>query len=299
MKKILKDYFTFSRKERTALLILTVLIVVFIVLPYFIPVKHDKPVIDEVLQKQVAQLVLKDSGTKNTNFTEESITDNSSSTNTNYALFEFDPNTIDAAGWKQLGLRDKTIKTILNYRTKGGKFKTAEDIRKIWGLQKEEADRIIPYARIPTVNSSSTATAKENNTKAFVKIDINIATPQEWFTIPNLDRNIAYRIIKYKEKLGGFLSISQVKETYGLTDSVYKTIEPYLALQTTAVKKININSADDYTLSTHPYINREVAKAITIYRAQHGAYTKVEDIKKIVFIKEELYQKIAPYLSVE
>jgi competence protein ComEA len=299
MKKILKDYFTFTRKERTAVIILAVLIVVFIVLPYFIPVKKYKPVINEALQQQVEQVVLKDSFVNRTAVNEDAGNETAVTENVSYELFEFNPNTIDEAGWKKLGLRDKTIKTILNYRSKGGKFKSAEDIRKIWGLKKEEADRIIPYARVESVHSNNNAATKEIATKASIKIDVNAATPQEWFTIPNMDRSLAYRIIKYKEKLGGFLNVSHVKETYGLTDSVYKTIEPYLVLQTTAIKKININSADDYTLSMHPYINRDVAKAITIYRTQHGAYTKVEDIKKIVFIKEELYQKIAPYLSVE
>jgi competence protein ComEA len=297
MKKILKDYFTFSKKESRALIMLLAFIGVFILLPYFIPDKKDKPILNEALQQQVAPIIAKDSFLTDKPLTEETLHETEINKSA-YELFEFNPNTIDVAGWKKLGLRDKTIKTILNYRDKGGRFKTAEDIRKIWGLKKEEADRIVPYVRIDNIRTGKVA-VKNFSSKADIKIDINAATPQEWFTIPTMDRSLVYRIIKYKEKLGGFLAIQQVKETYGLTDSVYKTIEPYLILQTAAVKKININTADDYILSMHPYISKDVAKAITIYRTQHGAYTKVEDIKKIVFIKEELYQKIAPYLAVE
>ncbi|MBS1670795.1 MAG: helix-hairpin-helix domain-containing protein [Bacteroidetes bacterium] len=298
MKNFVKNYFTFSRKERVALIILILLISIFIVLPYVISFKKNPPLINENLQQQIKLLLVKDSLPNNNLAENETSNENSFSKNSSYAMFEFNPNTINEEGWKKLGLKDKTIKTILNYRTKGGKFKTPEDIRKIWGLKKEDADRIIPYAKIES-KTNNILNTKEGAIKSTVKIDINIATPQEWFTIPNMDRSLAYKIIKYKEKLGGFLTIQQVKETYGLTDSLFKTIEPYLILQTTNIKKININTADDYTLSNHPYINKDVAKAIIIYRAQHGAYTKIDDIKKIVFIKDELYNKIAPYLAVE
>lgn len=298
MKNFVKDYFTFSRKERTALIILILLISIFIVLPYVISFKKNAPLINENLQQQVTQLLVKDSLPNNNLTTNEISNEKPFTENTAYEMFEFNPNTINEEGWKKLGLKDKTIKTILNYRSKGGKFKTPEDIRKIWGLKKEDADRIIPYAKIES-KTNNILNTKEGAIKSTVKIDINIATPQEWFTIPNMDRSLAYKIIKYKEKLGGFLTIQQVKETYGLTDSLFKTIEPYLILQTTNIKKININTADDYTLSNHPYINKDVAKAIIIYRTQHGAYTKIDDIKKIVFIKEDLYNKIAPYLAVE
>lgn len=298
MKNFVKDYFTFSRKERVALIILILLISIFIVLPYVISFKKNAPLINENLQQQVTQLLVKDSLPNNNLTTNEISNEKPFTENTAYEMFEFNPNTINEEGWKKLGLKDKTIKTILNYRSKGGKFKTPEDIRKIWGLKKEDADRIIPYAKIES-KTNNILNTKEGAIKSTVKIDINIATPQEWFTIPNMDRSLAYKIIKYKEKLGGFLTIQQVKETYGLTDSLFKTIEPYLILQTTNIKKININTADDYTLSNHPYINKDVAKAIIIYRTQHGAYTKIDDIKKIVFIKEDLYNKIAPYLAVE
>ncbi|MBS1627509.1 MAG: helix-hairpin-helix domain-containing protein [Bacteroidetes bacterium] len=298
MKKILKEYFTFSRKERTALIILILLISVFIVLPYIIPFKKEKLIINEQLQQQVTQLLVKDSLSNNSLTTNEISNEKPYTENLVYEMFEFNPNTINEEGWKKLGLKDKTIKTILNYRSKGGKFKTAEDIRKIWGLKKEDADRIIPYVKIEN-KASNAINTKSDAVKTTLKIDINIASPQEWLSIPNIDRSTVYKIIKYKEKLGGFLIIQQVKETYGLTDSLFKTIEPYLILQTIKIKKININSVDEYSLSTHPYISKDVAKAIIIYRAQHGAYTKIDDIKKIVFIKEELYQKISPYLAVE
>jgi competence ComEA-like helix-hairpin-helix protein len=110
--------------------------------------------------------------------------------------------------------------------------------------------------------------------------------------------------------MGGFTSVEQVKKTYGLSDSAYAAILPYLSLSpdksnnkttiaTTSSKKININTASVNELKSNAAIPSEVAEAIVIYRKQHGSYSSVEDVKKIVFINDEIYQKIAPYLSVD
>jgi hypothetical protein len=83
-----------------------------------------------------------------------------------------------------LGLRAKTIQTIINYRSKGGKFKNAEDIRKIWGLRKDEADRLIPYIKIADTRVASGSKPYNNNsTNTYNKpqvVDINLATPYDF-----------------------------------------------------------------------------------------------------------------------
>ena len=65
-------------------------------------------------------------------------------------LFYFDPNTISESGWKKLGLRDKTIQTIEKYLNKGGHFYKPEDLQKIYGLHKDEYERLGPYVKIET-----------------------------------------------------------------------------------------------------------------------------------------------------
>jgi competence ComEA-like helix-hairpin-helix protein len=117
--------------------------------------------------------------------------------------------------------------------------------------------------------------------------------------LPNIGTSLPYKIVNYREKLGGFISVQQIKETYGMVDSIYNTILPYLQIKTIELRKININTATDYDLSVHPYIDKSIAKAIVIYRTKYGGYSTVADIKKIVFITNEVFNKIAPYLSVE
>ncbi|MCX6208321.1 MAG: helix-hairpin-helix domain-containing protein, partial [Bacteroidetes bacterium] len=220
----------------------------------------------------------------------------------NYTLnpFEFDPNTIDETSFQKLGLSPKIIKTILNYRSKGGKFYKPDDFRKIWGLKQEDADVLVPYITIATPSNNRFGNKVDYKNKSITptKIDINTATVNDFRQLPAVG-NLAYKIVKYRDKLGGFLSINQIRETYDLTDSIYNAMLPYLTLQTIAINKLNINTATDFELGGHPYISKEIAKAIVIYRTQHGNYNSVNDLKKIIFIKKEVVDKIAPYLTVD
>lgn len=227
------------------------------------------------------------------------------------ALFAFDPNTLDAAGFKRLGLPDKTINTILKYRSKGGRFWRPEDLRKLYTLRKEDADRLIPYVRMETKPPAYAAAGKrETNYPKPVPIDINTATLEQWKALPTIGDALAARIIKFREKRGGFTSVAQVAQTYGLSDSAFGVILPYLRLTAPAAatassttplpsQKININTATVRELQTNPAIPADVAQAIVIYRTQHGPYQKVEDIRNIVFINEAMYGQIAAFLTVE
>jgi len=223
----------------------------------------------------------------------------SSEENTVFNPFHFDPNTVDEAGWHQLGLRNKTIKTILNYRNKGGQFREPEDIKKIWGLRPGEAERIMPYVHILAAYKKKEYAPYKPTVIKPVVVDINTATLEELRIIPGMGNGLVFRILKYRERLGGFIHIDQVKETCGMNDSSFVLMLPYFKLNSPAITKININTATDYDLSGHPYISKEVAKAIVLYRVQHGNYKTLEEIMLIVFIKENLYQKISPYLTIQ
>ncbi len=223
MKKIIKDYFSFSRKERVAVMVLLLLIGVFLVMPYFFNTGFKQPDVAEAVQELLVEQQSSFSNRYKTS-------DADSRPGISKPLFEFDPNRIMAEQWLQLGLREQTVRTIMNYRNKGGRFTTAADIRKIWGLKKEEADRLIPYIRIATQR----AMGKENTGEKV--IDINTATAEEWKSLPGIGEVLSNRIVRFRDKIGGFGSIQEVSKTYGLRDSVFQKLVPYLKLDSTTIK---------------------------------------------------------------
>ena len=221
-------------------------------------------------------------------------------------MFYFDPNRLSADGWKKLGVKDKTITGIQHYIEKGGRFRTPDDLRKIWGLRDDEKDRLVPYARIEGgqektyTNYGSSYKPYEKKVyekKAISMVDINIGDSAAYDGLPGIGAGFSKRIIKFRDKLGGFYKVEQVAETFGLPDSVFQKIKPYLKINSENIHKININTATEEELKVHPYIRWQLAKVITEYKKQHGNYKALEDLKKIMLINEETYHKITPYLS--
>jgi competence protein ComEA len=236
-------------------------------------------------------------------------------------MFRFDPNTLDESGWKRLGLRDKTAATITRYLAKGGRFREPDDLLKIYGLRESDKARLLPYVSIqsgtaatrtethrlplrdahPSINAiqeaSGTSIGQARYTrKSFHDIDINNADSSEWRTLPGIGATLSLRIIKYREKLGGFYRADQVAEVFGLQDSIYQSIRPYLVCKA-ETGKISINEATREQLEQHPYLKRPLARAIIDYRSQHGLFKDLEDLKNLIMITPDLFNRIAPYLS--
>jgi DNA uptake protein ComE-like DNA-binding protein len=218
--------------------------------------------------------------------------------------FPFDPNTLDSTGWRKLGVSSRTARTIRNYVAKGGRFRNAGDLQKIYGLKKAAIDRLIPFVRIAAPAASATFNNPGKAPVKYVKtpppiIDVNQADTLAFISLPGIGSKLANRIVNFRHKLGGFYSVQQVGETFGLPDSTFQLIKPRLQCTPAAIQKININTADVNTLKQHPYIRWNIANAIVQYRQQHGVFNAPEDLQQIVLITPELYQKIAAYVTVE
>ena len=309
MKRIIKDYFTFSKKERMAVIVLLLLMGGFIAAPYWYVVKQEPPVLDKALIDYVANnhTGLKDSSytyePSSSNYTEKKIL-------TKPILFPFDPNTIGEEGWVRLGIHPGTIHTIMNYRNKGGRFRLPEDIRKIWGLRKEEADRLIPFVKIempaaavsyysPAKTEAKVLAVSAPKLKQIVAFDINTAAAETWKSLPGIGDVLANRIVKFRDKIGGFISVDQVKKTYGISDSVFQFMVPFLLMDPSNIPKLNLNSASAYDLKLRVNISYEMAKAIINYRQQKGPYQSVQDLKNIAGIPDSVFQKLILHVKTE
>ncbi len=317
-KKYQPEYLSFTRKERTGIMAIVVLILLFIILPFLFPFFIKPKSVDHAaFEKEIAELNLKeDSSTGSSKRNSDDANDvpgyqpsekNYYSKQAKGELFYFDPNTLPVEGWIKLGVREKTAGTIQKYISKGGRFYKPEDIGKIWGLHEDEVKRLMPYVRIekkPENKFAPTGTVPPNNTYEKPKftittVDINYADTSAFIALQGIGSKLAYRIITFREKLGGFYKVEQVAETYGLPDSTFQKIKEKLMMGNSNVKKININNATVDELKVHPYLRYNIANAIVQYRLQHGIFSSVNDIKKILVVTDEIYNKAAPYLTIK
>ena len=313
-KHFITDYLSFSKKERTGILVLVFLIGFFIGLPFLYPLFiKPRPTNATIFKKAIASLSIKQADhTKqfsNQNEDEKLIQSYNPSVNNQPVkgeLFYFDPNTTGIEDWKRLGVRDNTITTIQHFLSKGGRFYKREDIGKIWGLHPNEVKRLIPYIQIQTPQATHFSDKKEFKKKLSVPsiysnmpIDINSADTAAFISLPGIGSKLSQRIINFREKLGGFYAVEQIGETFGLPDSTFQKVKPQLAISNIALLKININTADIEEMKNHPYLRYVISNAIVRYRSQQGNFLAVEDIKKIMTITEDAFNKAAPYLTVD
>jgi DNA uptake protein ComE-like DNA-binding protein len=276
----LKSFFRFTSRERLAILLLCLLMVLFWTLPLFFPEKPLKLTIAKSYESRSNSNG--DSSYLNNAPNLNKSVSNSSRYSTELPrrgahYFPFNPNAISRQQWQELGLSDRTILTIQHYLEKGGRFKKPEDIRKIWGLKPAEADRLVPYVQIPASFTEGKKfefnwkTSNQAITKAdslskqrtadfpvspsvvsvptgsapvyqrknwnFQPIDINEADTEQWMAFPGIGEVLAVRIVKFRDKIGGFTSIDQVGKTYGIKDSLFQLMKPLLLLEKARAKK--------------------------------------------------------------
>jgi len=212
--------------------------------------------------------------------------------------FDFNPNTTSKEEWKKLGFKDWQIKTIFNYKSNGGSWKSKTDVQKIYGLSEADYSILEAYILLP-----ETTEKKEysNNKKDYSKkIDVNTANAKELRNLKGIySEKYAEIIIKHRDQLGGFISKEQLKDVWNMTPETYDGLINQVVIGKYEPKKININSSSAQQLKSHPYINWKTANAIYKYRKANGNYKNIEDVKKIHLINKKTYLKIAPYLTIE
>ncbi|MCB0554143.1 MAG: helix-hairpin-helix domain-containing protein [Phaeodactylibacter sp.] len=217
--------------------------------------------------------------------------------------FPFDPNTITEANLIRLGISPRVASNILKYREKGGRFRDAKSFSKIYGLNARDYERLEPYIHIGTQAESTlaqdiaeTVPSSFEHTRSLAIIDINRATAEEWEQLRGIGPGYARRIVAFRDKLGGFTDIDQIAETYGLPDSTFQSIRPQLSLSP-VLRKLKINEVEAPILQAHPYLNWKQANAIIAYRANHGPFQSIEDLKKVKALPEDVLDKLEAYLA--
>lgn len=309
LKYILLQYFTFTIPERKGIfLFMTIqilLLLVYLYLKYTTPANN----IDFAkLNKAVEQYnALHATALPVKNFIAGQIEgDTIKKSVTHGELFIFNPNKLADSLWAKLGLSERQINTIKNYENKGGKFYSKADVKKMYCISEEEYNRFSSYIDLPetkpaykndTTYKQLDKQEKEKNIVPIAPIEINIANGEDLMTIAGIGPGRASAIIKYRDQLGGYVELDQIREAYGM-DSVYDGIKQYLLLEVYTTRRININTYNSSELK-HPYINANLANIIINYRKVHGDYTNVDELRKLEMVDEKLFKKLSPYLKVK
>jgi DNA uptake protein ComE-like DNA-binding protein len=283
LREFLNSYFGFNKQQRNGLYVLccisTCLLAIRIIYPYFIKpsaiqIENIALVEDEIDEKQNAASYSKTTEAKAT-------------------LFPFDPNTVTQEELIKLGFREKTAQTFLKFRSKGWVFKRKEDVQKIYGISPKLYARIEPYILIKNISSRKKETVAKG-ISLVKKLELNSADSLSLTELKGVGASYAKRIMKYRSMLGGFTNIEQAKEIYGMTDDLYQLIAQQCNVNSSAIKKININTVDFKTLNKHPYISYELCKHIFNFKKN----TPISDANLAEVVEDaELASKLRPYLE--
>jgi len=301
-RKFITDLLGFSKNERIGIYLLLLISAGIWVLPVFF--SHDEIDLETIKITRIGldstkSLIAK----RNSKQVQRSSQgDKSSELDINRTvkkpeLFSFNPNKISEDDWIRLGLTKKNAITIQKYLSKGGTFRNKEDLKKIYGVPENLIESIMPYAVFDVKPLSSQNKVEKIPTgKKSIHLDLNVADSTALTLLPGIGEKLASRIIRYRNKLGGFVQLSQLLEVYGLKDSVLNIISPLIFLDPNIpINKIEINSVDYVTLSKHPYAPFSVAKIIIAYRKAHGKINGEDDFYNIAAIPRENLDKLIPY----
>lgn len=357
-RKIIRDYFTFTRSERKGIIALLVIMFLLVLANKFVFYFEKPAKIDPELFKKASNELGR-------------LNDSIQNPEARLILYPFDPNTIDSLALDSLSIPTKVKENILRFRNKGGRFDSPEDMRKIYGMSDFTFRQIEPFIQISQQEASSpdkrnkpelfpfnpnTASDEQFERLGFsgrqiqsirkylssgghftdkssfakfralnesqkerlldfvvideqtkepkevyaaqsvlVKLEINGADSIQLKHLPGIGDVLSKRIIKYRELVGGFYSVSQLKEVYGITDDVFVKIEPKITVDRGKVRKIDLNFSDRKELSRHPYIKAELSDRIVRFRSRVGAISNKKMLLDSMILNIDQYDRISPY----
>jgi competence ComEA-like helix-hairpin-helix protein len=298
LQRIIRDYFTFTRNERIGLIILLLLVLLTLLANQLVFYFEKPGKVDQEKFRQLLAMLEEKQADEKIRF--------------RGTLFYFDPNSIDSIGLDSLLLPIYVKKNLLAYRSKGGRFYADGDFRKIYGMNDSIFDAIRPYLQIEEQKQGGYTSGiarkepagslqrprKEAAAEVIIRpIEINTATGDELEVLYGIGEVFSSRIVKYRQLLGGFSTLEQLHEVYGLKPETIENILPYLKLDTAQVEQINVNFAQPGELAKHPYISWDMANAIVDFRSGNGFMNDLQTIRLNKLMNAADFKRISPYLK--
>lgn len=284
----LKPYFTYTKSQRNGLLVLFALIVAVQILHHFrnvaIPNENSAEKQQWLSMQKVIDSLGKQAKTQRPKF------------------YPFNPNFISDFKGYQLGMSVAEIDRLLEFRKTNRYVNSASEFQNVTQVSDSLLQKIAPYFKFPdwvknkrTLQYAHAAFPKKEKT---VVLDINLATQEELKKVYGIGDGLSQRILNEKEKLGGFVSMEQMNDIWGLSEEVIANLNrSFKVAEIPKVKKIKINDASVKELSQFPYFRYALAKSIVTYRSMNGNIKDTEDLLKISGFPVDKVKIIALYLE--
>ncbi|MGZ9676608.1 ComEA family DNA-binding protein [Flavobacterium sp. GNP001] len=292
--KTIVSYFNYTKQQRTGVLILLVFIVILQSLVFFC----DWSVIEKKDPKEQTWLSLQS--------TIDTLSDNSKKASSK--IYKFNPNFIsDYKGYK-LGMSVAEIDRLFAFRKQNKYVNSAAEFQMVTQISDSLLQVIAPMFQFPTwvatkpksdysKKSFDYKTAAGAKEKIIVK-DINLASQDDFMKIYGVGEALSARIIKQRSTLGGFVSMEQLIEVWGLSPEVVSELNTHFQIGASpAVIKLDINNASLKELSQFYYFKGGLARDIITYRSMKGDFAKIEDLTKIKGFPVDKAKIIALYLD--
>lgn len=282
-----KSHFRFNKQERSGILFLLLIIVVFQGVRYYIgTVPYQKEPLVMLNQSEQARL----------DSLQNTLVGNQ------FKMYPFNPNYISDAKGYSLGMSTEQLDRLFAFRNKGKFINSAEEFQAVTQISDSLLAVLSSYFKFPDwVEKNSDRKIKKSTpieSKRFPIGDLNTATADELMGINGIGETLSNRIIKFRDKLGGFLVDEQLQDVYGLKPEVVElTLQRFHVVEKPNIEKVNINTASVDELAKLLYINYELAKQIVNYRAMNGTFTSLDDLSNVTSFPVDRIGRIKLYLT--
>ena len=297
MKSFFHNLFNYTSRERNGTIVLIIILMIITGIRLWIAYRPEKKITrdlsqqDEHITAWEQQLTEKDPDQKISSvFLAEEVFDEPE-------LFYFDPNTATEEELIRLGIQWNVCRTLVNYRIKGGRFRQSSDLKKVYGLTEEDYARLEPYIVIRSDHSDMRTDTVTESRDVFMPLELNSADTSDLKALKGIGSILSNRIVKFRRLLGGFYSADQLREVYGISDSLYLSLRPLIVIEPATIEKINVNTADHAHLAKHPYIGTYYAEGILLYRTEKGRINGFDELVKNNLLPPEHLEKIIYYID--
>ena len=215
-------------------------------------------------------------------------------------MYPFNPNYISDHKGYILGLSIEELDRLSAFRKKGKFVNSSEEFQVVTQVSDSLLGILSPYFQFPDSKKHNQfqkkALSKPKN-RVQVK-DLNAASAMDLMSVYGIGETLSNRIIKFRDRLGGFLVNEQLYDVYGLKPEVVEeTLRAFQVLEVPEVKKINLNTATAKELSQLIYIRSGLAAQIVAYREKNGLFKTFEELTYVDGFPTEKLDRIALYLS--